>query len=46
MFFPNTDIWNTGVLFLPPLQRALQNLKNPGKHDILMAMLEQIHTYI
>ncbi len=25
MFLPVTDIWNAGTLFLPALQRALQN---------------------
>jgi hypothetical protein len=28
------------------LAKSATKLKNPGKHDILLAMLEQIHTDI
>jgi hypothetical protein len=28
------------------VQKGLQNFKNPGKHDILMATSERIHTYV
>jgi hypothetical protein len=36
-YLPGTDIWNVGVYFLP-LAKIATKFKNPGQHDILMAM--------